>query len=164
MSWDHSHPPCPAVGPHAWQADEAVVRAHLRTQVEGAEPYVYAVVVAEVVAASWLDGLCVDFRERVGAWRSTRTASEAENRGGGECDNRCQNSVSHRFPHEPILDTSVATIQDIWECWTDTAQGEFDLHFVRDKEQREVDFLAVVPRSRPACHPPREVLGRIGLM
>jgi predicted AAA+ superfamily ATPase len=27
--------------------------------------------------------------------------------------------------------------------WTDTAQGEFDLHFVRDKEQREVDFLVV---------------------
>jgi uncharacterized protein len=27
--------------------------------------------------------------------------------------------------------------------WTDTAQGEFALHFVRDKEQREVDFLVV---------------------
>jgi uncharacterized protein len=29
------------------------------------------------------------------------------------------------------------------QYWTDTAQGEFDLHFVRDKEQREVDFLVV---------------------
>jgi hypothetical protein len=27
--------------------------------------------------------------------------------------------------------------------WTDTAAGAFDLHFVRDKEQREVDFLVV---------------------
>jgi hypothetical protein len=27
--------------------------------------------------------------------------------------------------------------------WTDTAQGEFELFFVRDKEQREVDFLLV---------------------
>ena len=26
--------------------------------------------------------------------------------------------------------------------WTDTAVGEFDLHFVRDKSKREVDFLA----------------------
>ena len=25
--------------------------------------------------------------------------------------------------------------------WTDTAQGEFDLRFIRDKEKREVDFL-----------------------
>jgi predicted AAA+ superfamily ATPase len=32
--------------------------------------------------------------------------------------------------------------------WTDTAQGEFALCFVRDKEQREVDFL-VVRDSRP---------------
>lgn len=27
------------------------------------------------------------------------------------------------------------------QFWTDTAQGEFDLHFVRDKNKREVDFL-----------------------
>lgn len=27
--------------------------------------------------------------------------------------------------------------------WTDTAQGEFELRFVRDKEQREVDFLVL---------------------
>ena len=32
--------------------------------------------------------------------------------------------------------------------WSDTAQGTFDLHFVRDKEQREVDFL-VVRDGRP---------------
>ena len=29
------------------------------------------------------------------------------------------------------------------QYFTDTAQGEFDLHFVRDKEGREVDFLVV---------------------
>ena len=27
--------------------------------------------------------------------------------------------------------------------WTDTAQGEFDLRFVRDKEKREIDFLVL---------------------
>jgi len=27
--------------------------------------------------------------------------------------------------------------------WTDSAQGEFSLHFVRDKSRREVDFLLV---------------------
>lgn len=27
--------------------------------------------------------------------------------------------------------------------WTDSGQGLFDLHFVRDKEKREVDFLIV---------------------
>jgi predicted AAA+ superfamily ATPase len=32
--------------------------------------------------------------------------------------------------------------------WTDSAQGDFQLRFVRDKEQREVDFL-VVRDSRP---------------
>jgi hypothetical protein len=32
--------------------------------------------------------------------------------------------------------------------WTDAAQGEFELRFVRDKEQREVDFL-VVRDGRP---------------
>jgi hypothetical protein len=30
--------------------------------------------------------------------------------------------------------------------WTDTAQGEFDLRFVRDKERREVDFLVLRDR------------------
>lgn len=29
------------------------------------------------------------------------------------------------------------------DYWTDTAQGEFSLHFVRDKSKREVDFLIV---------------------
>lgn len=32
--------------------------------------------------------------------------------------------------------------------WTDTAQGEFSLHFVRDKSKREVDFL-IVRNSKP---------------
>lgn len=32
--------------------------------------------------------------------------------------------------------------------WTDTAQGEFDLHFVRNKDKKEVDFL-VVRDKRP---------------
>ncbi|MBL7662465.1 ATP-binding protein [bacterium] len=27
--------------------------------------------------------------------------------------------------------------------WTDTAQGEFNLHFIRDKQDREVDFIIV---------------------
>ena len=31
--------------------------------------------------------------------------------------------------------------------WTDTAQGEFDLRFVRTKEQREVDFLILRERK-----------------
>ncbi len=31
--------------------------------------------------------------------------------------------------------------------WTDTAQGEFDLRFVRDKEKREVDFLVLRERK-----------------
>jgi hypothetical protein len=34
--------------------------------------------------------------------------------------------------------------------WTDLAHGEFDLRFVRDKEQREVDFL-VLRDGRPWC-------------
>ena len=34
------------------------------------------------------------------------------------------------------------------QYWTDTAQGEFDLRFVRDKEKREVDFL-VLRDKRP---------------
>jgi predicted AAA+ superfamily ATPase len=32
-------------------------------------------------------------------------------------------------------------------AWTDTAAGEFDLRFVRDKEKREVDFLVVRDRK-----------------
>jgi len=32
--------------------------------------------------------------------------------------------------------------------WTETGQGEFDLHFIRDKEKREVDFL-VTHDQRP---------------
>ena len=31
--------------------------------------------------------------------------------------------------------------------WTDTAQGEFDLRFVRDKEKREIDFLILRDRK-----------------
>ena len=31
--------------------------------------------------------------------------------------------------------------------WTDTAQGEFSLHYVRDKQGREVDFLVVRDRA-----------------
>ncbi|MBI3184315.1 MAG: DUF4143 domain-containing protein [Myxococcales bacterium] len=31
--------------------------------------------------------------------------------------------------------------------WTDTARGEFDLRFVRDKEKREVDFLVLRDRK-----------------
>lgn len=33
------------------------------------------------------------------------------------------------------------------DYWTDLALGEFELHFVRDKEQREVDFLVVRDRK-----------------
>ena len=29
------------------------------------------------------------------------------------------------------------------QWWTDSGLGEFELHYVRDKQQREVDFLAV---------------------
>jgi predicted AAA+ superfamily ATPase len=32
--------------------------------------------------------------------------------------------------------------------WTDTAEGDFELYFVRDKEGREIDFL-VVRDGRP---------------
>jgi hypothetical protein len=31
--------------------------------------------------------------------------------------------------------------------WTDSAQGEFDLHYVRTKEGHEVDFLVVRDRA-----------------
>jgi uncharacterized protein len=31
--------------------------------------------------------------------------------------------------------------------WTETEQGEFHLHFLRDKEGREVDFLVVRDRQ-----------------
>ncbi len=31
-------------------------------------------------------------------------------------------------------------------CWTDTAHGHFELHYVRDKQKREVDFL--IARNR----------------
>jgi predicted AAA+ superfamily ATPase len=31
--------------------------------------------------------------------------------------------------------------------WTDTAQGEFELHYLRDKEKREVDFLITNDRK-----------------
>ncbi len=34
------------------------------------------------------------------------------------------------------------------DYWNDTAQGEFSLHFVRDKQKREVDFL-IVRDGRP---------------
>ncbi len=33
------------------------------------------------------------------------------------------------------------------QFWTDTAQGEFDLRYIRDKEKREVDFLVLRDRK-----------------
>lgn len=31
--------------------------------------------------------------------------------------------------------------------WTDTGEGEFDLHYLRDKEKREVDFLVTKKKT-----------------
>lgn len=33
------------------------------------------------------------------------------------------------------------------DCWTDTGEGDFSLHYVRDKEKRELDFVIVRDRK-----------------
>jgi hypothetical protein len=48
-----------------------------------------------------------------------------------------------RFENQVALELLRAT-----SCWNALGEGEFSLHFVRDKEQREVDFL-VVDRRKP---------------